>query len=424
MARWWDRWLKDVDNGVDREPPIVVFVAPPHAADGRPRRVPGRVAVRGRLAARPRTRARAARSTERRRQTGRTTDRTRSRSAGDVGWTAWLSCAGAPPWGQPLDQRPDEAFSLVYDWDPAARRSSRSSATRSSAHVSRSSAPVAYLVREALRRPSRRHVAARDARAAQPHASRLARSTPRPRTRTDLRRVARARGHVVGVRAGPPDPPRPRRHRLAERLAAARPGHADDRAGGLARSSCPSSTGRRRSRQPPTLPAAAPTADVGHGRRDLVGRARRRPRRRRAPSWPTRRGARRTRSHPRSWNATAAIVGVSTDDPGRAWVDASSSYVLAWPEATVSADVRSRIESDANAYRVRLEIDASENGEVRWSRRFDRRFPREPAVSSATAAVRPASAGRASSGSRAADRGPRGTDVRRERRRAPARASA
>jgi hypothetical protein len=35
---------------------------------------------------------------------------------GDVGIAAWNSCAGALPWGQPLDQRDDNARSLVYDW--------------------------------------------------------------------------------------------------------------------------------------------------------------------------------------------------------------------------------------------------------------------------------------------------------------------
>ncbi|MCZ7535151.1 MAG: CocE/NonD family hydrolase [Acidimicrobiia bacterium] len=39
---------------------------------------------------------------------------------GDVGSTAWISCAGRLPWGQPLDQRPDEAHSLVYTWEPEA----------------------------------------------------------------------------------------------------------------------------------------------------------------------------------------------------------------------------------------------------------------------------------------------------------------
>ncbi len=35
---------------------------------------------------------------------------------GDVGWAAWNSCGGGLPWGQPLDQRDDNARSLVYDW--------------------------------------------------------------------------------------------------------------------------------------------------------------------------------------------------------------------------------------------------------------------------------------------------------------------
>jgi predicted acyl esterase len=35
---------------------------------------------------------------------------------GDVGVAAWNSCGGALPWGQPLDQRADNARSLTYDW--------------------------------------------------------------------------------------------------------------------------------------------------------------------------------------------------------------------------------------------------------------------------------------------------------------------
>ena len=35
---------------------------------------------------------------------------------GDVGVTAWNSCAGSLPWGQPQDQRPDNARSVTYDW--------------------------------------------------------------------------------------------------------------------------------------------------------------------------------------------------------------------------------------------------------------------------------------------------------------------
>ena len=36
--------------------------------------------------------------------------------AGDVGVAAWNSCAGALPWGQPLDQRMDNARSITFDW--------------------------------------------------------------------------------------------------------------------------------------------------------------------------------------------------------------------------------------------------------------------------------------------------------------------
>ena len=36
--------------------------------------------------------------------------------AGDVGVAAWNSCGGGLPWGQPLDQRHDNARSIVCDW--------------------------------------------------------------------------------------------------------------------------------------------------------------------------------------------------------------------------------------------------------------------------------------------------------------------
>ena len=69
-------------------------------------------------------------------------------------------------------------------------------------------------------------------------------------------------------------------------------------------------------------------------------------------------------------------LGVSTEDPGRAWSEGHASYTIHFPEAVVSAVARSRIDSDADAYHLRLEIDTSENGEPRWSRRFERRIPR------------------------------------------------
>ena len=38
----------------------------------------------------------------------------------DTGTAAWISCAGGLPWGQPLDQRSDDAWSLTTDWPVAA----------------------------------------------------------------------------------------------------------------------------------------------------------------------------------------------------------------------------------------------------------------------------------------------------------------
>ena len=141
MARWWDRWLRGEDNGVDREPPIVAFVRRPvtPAADleaypGTWRFESGWPLDRGRERRFALAEAEAA-------QAGDGPDRLEVR--GDVGWTGWLSCAGLPPWGQAVDQRPDEAFSLVYDW-PLEGELEILGAPVLRARVA-SSAPVAYL---------------------------------------------------------------------------------------------------------------------------------------------------------------------------------------------------------------------------------------------------------------------------------------
>ena len=113
MVRWWDRWLKDEDNGVDRDPPIVVFVRRPSPTE------PDLSAYRGEWRYEPgwpleRSRERALSLSDAEGPDGEGPDDLEIR--GDVGWTAWISCAGGMPWGLPVDQRPDEAYSLVYDW--------------------------------------------------------------------------------------------------------------------------------------------------------------------------------------------------------------------------------------------------------------------------------------------------------------------
>ena len=119
MIRWWDRWLKDEDNGIDREPPIVLF------AQRSTRPGATRPMMEGEWRYEPTWPAERLRPTPLALADAHTDAPNDGEGdvlevRGDVGWTAWISCAAGLPWGQPDDQRPDEAFSLSYTW-PAAR---------------------------------------------------------------------------------------------------------------------------------------------------------------------------------------------------------------------------------------------------------------------------------------------------------------
>jgi uncharacterized protein len=105
MVRWWDRWLRGRRNGVDEGPPVTVFVrhstrpAPdldeqPGAWRDEPTWPPDRATTRT-LPLSEGARA------------GDGTDRLEVRA--DVGSAAWISCAGHLPFGQPGDQREDDA---------------------------------------------------------------------------------------------------------------------------------------------------------------------------------------------------------------------------------------------------------------------------------------------------------------------------
>ena len=108
LIRWFRRWLADEHNGVDDEPPISVFARRSTVP------APDRAEMRGEW------RSEATWPPERLteqvlRLSSAGTDTIHVR--GDVGRTAWISCAGRLPWGLPDDQRTDDALSLTYDWD-------------------------------------------------------------------------------------------------------------------------------------------------------------------------------------------------------------------------------------------------------------------------------------------------------------------
>ena len=113
MVRWWDRWLRGRRNGVDQAPPVTVFVR--HATRPAPdldelagtwRDEPVWPPERATSLTLPLSDAAPASGG---------VDRLAVRA--DVGSAAWISCAGHLPFGQPDDQRSDDAWSLVYDWE-------------------------------------------------------------------------------------------------------------------------------------------------------------------------------------------------------------------------------------------------------------------------------------------------------------------
>ncbi len=111
--RWFRRWLADDPNAIDEEPPIVVFVRRPTKPE------PDLAEHRGDW--RQETGWPLPRARELELATASCTVPASGTHAlpihGDIGSAAWISCAARLPWGQPLDQRADDARSLCLDWE-------------------------------------------------------------------------------------------------------------------------------------------------------------------------------------------------------------------------------------------------------------------------------------------------------------------
>jgi predicted acyl esterase len=106
MARWFDRWLRDTDNGIDTEPGIVYFGRSSYPPE------PDAGYLNGQWQA------------ESTWPSARFADASRPLGGGVIshrpiagtGTAAWNSCAGTLPYGQPTDQRYDDAASLMWEW--------------------------------------------------------------------------------------------------------------------------------------------------------------------------------------------------------------------------------------------------------------------------------------------------------------------
>jgi hypothetical protein len=70
-------------------------------------------------------------------------------------------------------------------------------------------------------------------------------------------------------------------------------------------------------------------------------------------------------------------VGAALDRPGLTWARGEAGYRIEWPEATVATSARLDLRGDAEAFEVRLDLEAREGEELRWARSWRRRIPRQ-----------------------------------------------
>jgi predicted acyl esterase len=376
LVRWFGRWLRDEDNGVDGEPPIQVFVR----RSTRPE--PDLAELRGAWRHEPGWPLERSWVEVLRPEPPEGVDELPIE--GDVGTSAWISCAGRLPWGQPSDQREDDARSLRYEWgalDEAVEVLGHAVVSLRLA----SSVTVAYL------------------------SAKLCDVFPDGTSVLVTRGLLNLAHRESSVEPAPLEPGRAEDVRIELEATSwvFEPGHrirlslagADwpnvwppPRAGVLSidRASLelalPVVEGPPAITEPPVFapsPGKDPHAPAEGGEqptvwrieRDVLGRE-----------------ARCVVSHGSDYEAEQGArveeryegaVGVSTVDPGAAWARASARYVVRWPEADCATEARLELRSDADAYHVVVDVVAEElaDGEGvvgigRRERRFERTIPR------------------------------------------------
>ena len=380
MLKWWDRWLKGIEG--EPEPPITVFVRRSTKIDFTTRQISGgwRYEPTWPLDRGTQTRL----ELEKAAAPGREGDGPDALAIrGDVGWTGWISCAGNLPWGQPGDQRPDEAYSLVYEWEPLEEEVEILGHPILEVTVS-SSTPIAYLSAK-LCDVFPDGYSSLVTRGMLNLAQRESRDSPSPLEPGRAYRIAFELevtswvfevGHRIRLDLAGADWP--------NTWAPPHPGTLTiDRTGGTL--TLPTVEGPSPVREPPVMTPPAPgrtqeafesaKGNVTEGvewriEHDALGRETR------AVAGSS--GTTPTdEERPKFREEYGGTVGVSVDDPGSAWVDGRAVFEIAWPEVTVRSEAHHRVESDATTYRLKLELDVSENGEPRWSRRWEREFPRD-----------------------------------------------
>ncbi|MFL5738403.1 MAG: CocE/NonD family hydrolase [Actinomycetota bacterium] len=367
MIRWWDRWLRGVENGVDAEPQCAFFVQRSTMPEPDLAEMPGEwrrgswPLENGTALALPLD------SAIRRSDASVETLHVR----GDVGVTAHIRGSYPPPYGLPLDQRPDEVFSLVYDWpvdeeleilgNPVLE--ARVSSSHLVAFVSAKLCEVfedgtSVLVSRGLLNLTHREsdseptplVAgnAYDVRIELDATSRV------------FQRGNRMRLAIAGAdwpNAWPP----PEASELSVDVAHTR----------LVLPQVTSSHGE----QPTLVPVPVADADVDRGtaewriERDVYGRETRVIVRQRNESTPTPMCA--------AWRTEDVRVGVKPTSPGDAWVESTCESEVSWAEVTARTKARLELRSDATTYHFDLTLDVFENDERLASRHWEQTTARK-----------------------------------------------
>ena len=372
LIRWFSRWLRDEQNGIDEEPPIAIFVR----RSTRP--APELAEMRGEWRSEPTWPAERLRPSVWRPEGD---DQDRISVRGDVGTAAWISCAGKPPWTLPDDQREDDARSLTYDWPPLDEELEilghpRLRVTVTSPH------PVAFLSAR-LCDVFPDGTSALVSRGVLNLTHRESHAAPKPlepgvptsiELELELTSWIFEPGHRLRLALG--------RLGLAEHVAPAAgrlsrrsrdPASSSSSRSSLARPSRRhrSSSRHHRRRLRTTRPTKEQPPVVRRIEQDPVGRQTR---------VVTSYGSRYEGPYDAKIEEQYdGLVGVADSNPGRAWASARARYAIAWPETTVRTEAHLQLRSTSTRYHVVVEVVASEDGPDgigHVERRFERTIPR------------------------------------------------
>jgi uncharacterized protein len=289
----------------------------------------------------------------------------------DVGSAAWISCAGHLPFGQPGDQRSDDAWSLTYDWEPD-RELEILGHPRLAVRVG-ASAPVAFLSAKLCD-------VFPDGTSALVARGFL--NLTRRRSLTDPEPLAPGVVEPVELELDATSWVFPAGHRLRLSLAGSDwpnivppPGpvtlivECDGSTLTLPVLDGPSPA------PPPSLPpprpgGPAPAPDPPTRWRlvrDVLGR--------RTEAEIDHGGRSQLPDGGALVERYRGTVGAGPD--GETWARGSAHYRIEWPEATVATSVRLDLRGDAEAFEVQLDLEAREDDQPRWARSWHRRIPRQ-----------------------------------------------